>query len=90
MVDKIPKGSVVTMAELRLFKKLPNLSGKIPDPIPTSRGNRHPHEYLRRHPGRYMKPIRHARVSIYHTLTHEDGSDTNHLIDSRYAFNNVH
>nr|XP_039259433.1 left-right determination factor 2-like [Styela clava] len=85
MEGRIPTGTVVTMAELRLFKKLPNLSGNLPTDSSADRlyRNAHPSTFLRNHPGRYQKPVRHARVSIYHSLKHPDGTQTSTLVDSR-------
>lgn len=85
MDGRIPRGTVVTMAELRLFKKVADFEKLhwIGRRQRRRYRNLHPSVFLRNHPGRFMKPVRHARVSIYHNLFNPDGTVKSTLVDSR-------
>nr|NP_001071997.1 transforming growth factor beta superfamily signaling ligand precursor [Ciona intestinalis]BAE06534.1 transforming growth factor beta superfamily signaling ligand [Ciona intestinalis] len=83
MEGKIPDKTTITMAELRLFKKLPNHSrlGAYTVKHRATSGSRNDVERpsVRRSP----QVIRHARVSIHHSLPLPNGDVITELVDSR-------
>ncbi|XP_076817624.1 left-right determination factor 1-like [Clavelina lepadiformis] len=80
MEERIPDGSRITIAQLRLFKKLPNFQNRLSTFQQfRSRTMTNRHDTARRR----APKVKHARVSVYHTLTHVDGSEESLLIDSR-------
>jgi len=83
MEGKIPERSSITVAQLRLFKKLPNFNRLNPRTYHSRLApynNRHSENSS---PSWRPSTVKHARVSVYHTLIQEDGSEKSDLIDSR-------
>ena len=83
MEGKMSKRSKITVAQLRLFKKLPNFNRLVPKTYRTHispNSNRHPYRIAA---GWRSFAVKHARVSVYHTLFQADGSEKSYLIDSR-------
>jgi len=83
MEGKVPPGSAVTVAELRLFKKLPNIPNKDDAMLYNNGHPRNNRAQRRGNRRKSVKKVKHARVSIYHTIQQQNGKEKSNLIDSR-------